>query len=455
MLSEQQPTVAVLSLLPDSGHVRPLLRLARVLQKQVNCRVVCLLPSKFESVVGDYGFDFKPLRSETTALEGGLAQRLSCRTIFYNAFSNYMDLWDSYWVPLAEVVSHELESLVGTLRDLNPQFLLVDVHMFSDWYERLACACNARLIVHDFEGTLRGRRSVFVGIYGLTDRERWLQAVVELAGLCSQAWFRFWRRVRYAKRARNVEAMKTAIKRREAVALGKYGEAKPDAIHVTSGLARLEVDFAGIEASGATSAEVILGPTVEPTAGELHAELTEWLAKHVAGEVVYVCFGTMIALSDAMIEELARGLVAADLPVIWSLPASQQRLVRKQYLVEKIRFEVFVPQIALLASGKIGCFVTHGGSSSAQEAAVCGTPVLCIPFMWDQPYNASVLAALGIGKVMPKGRIEWRRISNQVREIIHNPTYTDSAKRLAGALRSLQNSELQAEGIRRLTTEVR
>ena len=121
---------------------------------------------------------------------------------------------------------------------------------------------------------------------------------------------------------------------------------------------------------------------------------------------------------------------------------------------DSFRLEEYVPQIALLASPRVGCFITHGGAGSVQDAVVCGKPVLCIPFMWDQPYNASLLRALGVGRVLSKRRVTWRRISREISELLNDPAYTESARRLAGDVRTLQTSEQQMEGIRRVLAGV-
>ena len=444
----QRRTVAVLCLVPDSGHVLPLLRLASLLDRQLQCRIVCILPSKFESIVREYGFEYFCLRSELSDFESKLAERISGCSIFYNAFSNYMDLSDCYWSPLREVLSHELESLVGTLCRLKPQFLLCDRHAFPDWYERLASCCGARLIIHGSEGTLRSMRSLFVRTYGLTKRHRWLQELVELAGRSAELWFRGWRQIRYPGRSRSVRAMMNAANKRAALAFVDCGATEPEEIYVTSGLAVLESGICSAQAGVAAIKPVILAPSVEATDGGLPPDLTKWLAQQRPGNVVYVCFGTMVALSDAMMEELISGLVDAGVSVIWSLRTSQRRLVAKHRVSDQFRFEEYVPQVALLASELVGCFVTHGGAGSTQEAVVCGKPILCIPFMWDQPYNGSLVASLGVARVLSKRQISRRRVSKEITELLNNPTYAQSARRLAGEVRELQRSEQQLASIR-------
>jgi UDP:flavonoid glycosyltransferase YjiC (YdhE family) len=96
--------------------------------------------------------------------------------------------------------------------------------------------------------------------------------------------------------------------------------------------------------------------------------------------------------------------------------------------------------------------LAHGcGAGSTQEAVVCGKPVLCIPFIWDQPYNCSPLTSLGVGRKLSKRRMSWRHISKEIRQLLNNPVYLESARRLAGDVRKLQASEHQVQCIRAIT----
>jgi UDP:flavonoid glycosyltransferase YjiC (YdhE family) len=158
----------------------------------------------------------------------------------------------------------------------------------------------------------------------------------------------------------------------------------------------------------------------------------------------------MVVLSESMIAELILGLTAVGASIIWSLPATQRGALEKHQIPKSFRIEQFVPQKALLGSGRIRCFITHGGSNSCQEAAAFGVPVLCVPFMWDQPYNCSLLVRLGMARMLPKHRVTRARVSREVRELLDNPRYAESAKRWASALEELYGSAPQQEFRREL-----
>ena len=448
----QRRPLLIVCFLPDPGHVLPLLRLGRLLERQLKCPVVCLLAGNYEAMVRDYGFEYCHLRSVSTEWLPEMAARLSKQSIFFNAFSNYMDLSDLYWTPLRESVSKDLHNLVGTLRTIKPQLVLCDSNVFLDWYERLALCCGARLIINRAEGTLRWRQRTFVQTYGMSDLPDWARHVVEKAGLVSRGWFRFWRALRHAGRRRRVAKMQKAAAESAAMAFKDCSAWHTDTSYVTSGLAVLETQFATFNREHARIDEFVLPPIVETNKGGLPKDLAEWLDRQV-GKVVYVCFGTMVGLSGSTFVELVRGLMDTGVSVLWSLPASQHFLLSKYPPSERFRVETFVQQRAVLASEKVGCFVTHGGGGGAQEAVVFGKPVLCIPFMWDQPYNCSLLIRLGLGRTLSKRRIKARRISREIRELLSNPMYTESARRSADEVRELQDSERQSECLRQLLAQ--
>lgn len=436
--------IAIVCFLPDTGHVLPLLRLARFLCNHMTCQVTCFLPSKFESTVREYGFQYCCLRSLSKQSALGVSAKLSNRSIFYNEFLSF-DINDCYWISLREAVSHELGDLVKTLRIVQPHFLLCDSHVFLDFYRRLAGCSGAKLIINRSEGTHRWKRRAFIAAYGLSDRQYWVQLLVEKVAWIARLGCRCWRVLRHPKRRQITQA----ADRRAEIVFKKYTASKTDLLYVTSGLAVLEQSTDIMELGFSKSREVVLAPIVNiAETPPLPSALEEWLAKRESGRVVYVCFGTMMTLSESYLRELVKGFIDAQVSVIWSLPRPQLKLLAKHGLTDNFRVEEFVPQTSLLASKKIGCFVTHGGGGSAQEAVVYGKPVLCIPFMWDQPYNCSLLVRAGIGRRLSKRHIT--RIAKEIIELLDNPIYAERARCLADKVRKLQNSNRQSEWIHEL-----
>ena len=448
-----QHKMAVLCFLPDTGHVLPLLRLARVLCRQAPAEVVCYVHSRFEKAVREHGFEHRGLPCVDSLPRSAAFSELSRRSVFYNAFSNYCDLRDHYWAPLRDAASRDLSGLVESLETLRPELILCDSHLFLDFYRRLAAGCGARLITNRAEGSLSKFRRTFTQIYGLRERRRWLQVSVEAAGWIAKQLHKARRLIFQPARRSRTRAMLTAAEERAAVAFADCPAGAADPIHVIAGLAVLEPDCDVISREIAARGEVVLPPTVEVADRNLPADLEDWLASRDDGRVVYVCFGTMAALSEKFLDEMAGGLLDSGAPAIWSLPRAYHGLLARHELGGRLHVEEFVPQVAVLASGKVGCFVTHAGAGSAQDAVIAGKPVLCIPFMWDQPYNSSLLEGLGVGRVLASRRAKRTLIAREIRELLDDPIYRQTASRLAGQVRDLQNGSKDLERILEAASE--
>merc|ERR1712217_853775 len=54
-----------------------------------------------------------------------------------------------------------------------------------------------------------------------------------------------------------------------------------------------------------------------------------------------------------------------------------------------------VPQMAVLEHASM--FVSHGGMGSINESVLHRVPLLVVPFMGDQPFNADAVAAAKVG----------------------------------------------------------
>jgi hypothetical protein len=446
-----KPRMAVICFLPDTGHVLPLLRLARLVRRQAPVEVVCYVQDKFEERVREYGFEHRGLPGIEPPSDSGTLSALSRRSVFYNAFSSYCDLRDHDWTPLRDAVSRGLGALAESLRAQEPRLVVCDSHLFLDYYLRLAACCGARLIANRADGSLARFRRLSVQTYGLREGRRWVSLAVEAAGWMAKRFHKARRLLCHPERRRLTRASLAAAERRARSALADCPAEAPDPLYVTAGLGVLEPGYDAIRRGTAARNELFLPPTAEAAATGLPAGLGEWLAAQDDGRVVYVSFGTMIALFEKFLDELVEGLVCSGAPVVWSLPRAQHGLLAKYDLGGRFRIEAFVPQLAVLASHKVGCFVTHGGSGSAQDAVIAGKPVLCVPFMWDQPYNSSVLEWLGVAKVLAKRKVKAARVRRAVRELLDNPAYRRTALRLADTVRDLRRGS-QLSAIPRIRT---
>ncbi|KAK3289151.1 hypothetical protein CYMTET_3405 [Cymbomonas tetramitiformis] len=147
----------------------------------------------------------------------------------------------------------------------------------------------------------------------------------------------------------------------------------------------------------------LVGPALPKSMESLESSpaIFQWITEQTL-PVVYVAFGTFFKLDEKKVQQMQMQLLQLPVAVIWSLPVDQQQWLR-QPIPAAWRVETFVPQVALLASGKLRVFVSHCGSNSIYEALLHHVPIVCCPGSADQPPNATRLAKARVGVLAPKG----------------------------------------------------
>jgi UDP:flavonoid glycosyltransferase YjiC (YdhE family) len=180
----------------------------------------------------------------------------------------------------------------------------------------------------------------------------------------------------------------------------------------------------------------VFGPLRYKTESRLSAELREWLEEDV-NPVVYISFGSMVRLQAKFVKAILDGLVPLSARALWSMPRLQQdELLPLIDIPKSVRFEEFVPPQEVLSMPRVRCAINHGGAGSIQDCLLSGKPMLCIPFMWDQPFNSSVVAYLGVGRRLQKRHVSARAIAKVVGSMLSDDQFALRASTLALQLES-------------------
>ncbi|XP_037436674.1 putative UDP-rhamnose:rhamnosyltransferase 1 [Triticum dicoccoides] len=157
----------------------------------------------------------------------------------------------------------------------------------------------------------------------------------------------------------------------------------------------------------------ILLPAVIADGDGERPETLRWLDDQPAKSVIYVALGSEAPLTPGILHELALGLELAGVRFLWALrrpsgmfsaaidavtdddllPAGFEERTRGRGLVRT----GWVPQVAALAHGATGAFLTHCGWGSTIESFASGHPLVMLPFVLDQPLVARAMAERGIG----------------------------------------------------------
>ncbi|KAF7811030.1 putative UDP-glucose glucosyltransferase [Senna tora] len=129
-------------------------------------------------------------------------------------------------------------------------------------------------------------------------------------------------------------------------------------------------------------------------------ECVEWLGSRGVGSVVYISFGSVVYVGQEQVDEIAYGLLEAEVSFLWVLKPPSEELGLESLVLppdflhktkDKGKVVQWSPQEEVLAHPSVACFVTHCGWNSSMEAISCGIPVLTFPAWGDQLTNAKFL----------------------------------------------------------------
>jgi zeaxanthin glucosyltransferase len=98
----------------------------------------------------------------------------------------------------------------------------------------------------------------------------------------------------------------------------------------------------------------------------------------------------------------------------------------------------YVPQLKILK--RATAVITHAGLNTVLESLSEGVPLVCIPLGNDQPGVAARVVARGAGVVVPRSRLNTKRLRSAVGAVLEDERYRRAA-------REVQDSLLQVDGL--------
>lgn len=137
----------------------------------------------------------------------------------------------------------------------------------------------------------------------------------------------------------------------------------------------------------------------------------EWLDQQPDASVLYICFGSVVKLTDMQIKELALGLEKSGQRFFWVLRGvalspkhdHQDTNIKKmnqdltnilpEGFLERTKsrgiiYVEWVPQLQILAHRAVGGFLSHCGWNSTFESMCLAVPMVAMPIQAEQMMNA-------------------------------------------------------------------
>ncbi|EEY53240.1 uncharacterized protein PITG_06879 [Phytophthora infestans T30-4] len=140
--------------------------------------------------------------------------------------------------------------------------------------------------------------------------------------------------------------------------------------------------------------------------------------------------------AQALVEGLLMGPEDSPVKVLWVLPTDQRGNLPPALppsLVVKPPSSS-LSNLEILSHPAVRLVVSHCGMVSAQEALVMGKPLLCIPFLVDQPDVAARVEDSGAGIALDKNLLSGPYVHAAVSELLTNSSYTNAARRVGSLL---------------------
>lgn len=471
------PVIAVVSLVPDLGHVLPLLRIGAALQR-AGATVVGFLPDACEGLRSQVPFELRAGGPRTSARTKELASSFSHSYVGRALISGSLL---RYFASVRHDASMALRGLRAALDQLAPDVLLADPHGLRPWLRYLARSCGADLILHESEGTLRRWQPLPIQLRGLAPRQplpamahRGLAYLERTVARSAERALRWGAGADWPEHPATLAHVAAALELPEdlparAAALRPFraapitlpsddiddiDAARPPPCRelvMTTGIAPLELREAR---PGLVVPEGItwFGP-LRGAASPLPEELARWLS---AGQrVVYISFGTMLRVGRALLRAMAEALAALGLRGLWAIPASRATELAGLPVPPHLRIEPHVPQIAVLQRPEVVCCGTHAGAGTVQESLWAGKPLLCVPALWDQFYNASWVELRGAGLRIAPHRASASSLRRALATLVHQPSYAAAARELGRAFADARGEEHLVAFVARAVSERR
>jgi hypothetical protein len=172
--------------------------------------------------------------------------------------------------------------------------------------------------------------------------------------------------------------------------------------------------------------------------------LPDWAADTGGRPLVLVSLGTVFHRTPGTYEAIVEALAGEPVVAGVALGADQDP-ARLGPLPPHVHVEPVLPLTRLLDYCAV--LVTHGGFNSVKEASSRGVPMVVMPIASDQHLSAERCAALGLAETIAPDQRHADRIGKAVRAVLGDPAYRRAARRMADEMAALPPME---EAVRRL-----
>ena len=404
--------VAFICLVPDVGHTMPLVKIAaRLASSGNNCHFI--VPSETSGIVTTSSIECFPfgemLSGARTDLLAAYLKMTRARRLTGHIHS---DLEKHYTAALRTNLDRGLPGIQATVSRTKPDLIVTDeFSYFTHHVLKMAQKLSVPVAAHKVHPACAANSTNlrFGTIY--RDIDEWPRAARDFAGqfsgevrLRKKEW-----QDKMRARGRQSESSTKQIEDSN----NRVLSSRPRSCYkLGSGSYFLEyLRFRHI--LNFENDRIIL-PLLPPVAGTQanSRDLTTWLESGADdGNVVYISFGTMIGDTSELMESLVHALLGMGKRVLVQASEGAPNPFGNE---ERVRYESWLDQNAVLSHRLVDGIITHGGAGALQEAIWHAKPLVCLPHAWDQYYNSWVVENFKIGVVGNKQRAKRRTYARKL-----------------------------------------
>ena len=161
-----------------------------------------------------------------------------------------------------------------------------------------------------------------------------------------------------------------------------------------------------------------VGAMVSRNPAPLTGELKQWLKSKPERSVVYVSMGSLFYLNEDIGKALLEGVMNAGYNLLWSLKKSNQEILKGlDRDPDRVLISDWTPQFSVLGSRAIHSAIVHGGNNGINEAMWNGVPIVVLPQMLEQVYNAGRVHFNGLGIHLDAHVLSSAKITESLRAL--------------------------------------
>ena len=161
------------------------------------------------------------------------------------------------------------------------------------------------------------------------------------------------------------------------------------------------------------------GPLIAQAASApLTGELKEWLVNKPHKSVVYISMGSQWDLDEKGGQAFLEGVMNTNFSLLWSLRKSNQWILEGLDVdPDRVLISDWTPQVSVLGSEAIHSAILHGGMNGLGEALSSGVPVIVVPQMPEQLFNAGRVHFNGLGIYLDADTVSSSKITESLKAL--------------------------------------